>query len=283
MTPSNAPSRASASAVAAPLVELRAFVALWLARGPAMRLAFPADLRSLAGGLAGLALTAALLVGVAVMVDERAIRFARSMPRAVVEGFYLITALGASGYLFTLSAATAIGASMATARARTARLRAGWRVLAARAVYLFAVLAVSGLFSQIIKRLVGRARPKLMDTFGPFHFDGLSIQSTLASFPSGHTTTAFAAATALAFFLPRWQAPLLLLACAVGMSRVFVGAHYPSDVLAGVAVGTLVAVSLARAFARRDLVFHMVEGRLERRGEGLVRPALRSLFARTVK
>lgn len=232
------------------------------------------------GGLFAALLFAPLLFGLAWMVDEKAARVARTLPAGTVKIFDTITDLGASGYMFALAAATALAASVAHGRATSARLRAGYEVLAARAVYIFIVLAVSGILSQIFKHLIGRARPKLIDQFGIFHFDFFSWKSTLASFPSGHTTTAFAIAAALALFLPRWQAGLLLTAIVIGVSRIAVSAHYPTDVLGGMALGTIVALSVARAMARRGVVFHLVDGRLRRRGEGLVGPAVRALFTR---
>ena len=270
----------SGAALTAPVAALRDFLRLWRARAPGGGWSLARDRAAILGGLAAVVAMAALLLGLAWLVDERAARFARTLSGSVVKLFDLVTRLGASGWLFAASMLVAIVASILAVRAARPRLRAGFQVLAARAFYVFVVLAASGLMSQIVKRVVGRARPKLIDTAGPFHFDGFSIHATLASFPSGHTTTAFAVATALSFFLPRWQAPLFVVAAAVGLSRVIVGAHYASDVFGGVAVGTLMAIAVARAFARRDIVFTTDRGRLERRGEGLVGLALRSLFAR---
>lgn len=64
------------------------------------------------------------------------------------------------------------------------------------------------------------------------------------SFPSGHTTTAFALATSLSITYPKWYviAPLALWACSVGVMRMNEGVHYPSDVLAGAVVGAGCAV-----------------------------------------
>ena len=76
------------------------------------------------------------------------------------------------------------------------------------------------------------------------------------SFPSGHTCAAFAAGLAWAWALPRrwmrWTG--LVLAVCMGLSRLYVGVHYPSDVLAGALIGSLAALcalALVRRWERR--------------------------------
>jgi undecaprenyl-diphosphatase len=64
------------------------------------------------------------------------------------------------------------------------------------------------------------------------------------SFPSGHAATSFACATTLALAFPRLAAPLYLLAAAIAYSRVYVGVHYPLDVLGGAVLGIAVAAGL---------------------------------------
>jgi undecaprenyl-diphosphatase len=70
-----------------------------------------------------------------------------------------------------------------------------------------------------------------------------------ASFPSGHAATSFAAATVLSFARPRWAPAFYLLALAIGFSRVYVGVHYPLDIVGGAVLGIGVATAL-RLLAR---------------------------------
>lgn len=70
------------------------------------------------------------------------------------------------------------------------------------------------------------------------------------SFPSGHTSTSFAVATALSRAYPKWYiiAPAYLWAGSVGYSRMYLGVHYPSDVFGGAVLGTTTAWVLRPAF-----------------------------------
>ena len=81
--------------------------------------------------------------------------------------------------------------------------------------------------------------------------DPLLRWDVAASLPSGHAATSAAGAFILAYLLGRGGLWLALLAVAIGFSRVYVGVHYPSDVLAGAAVG--LAVGLAAATILRIL------------------------------
>jgi undecaprenyl-diphosphatase len=118
-----------------------------------------------------------------------------------------------------------------------------------RCVWIFSAVAVSGLAANALKIVFGRARPRLIESdYGMAWF---RFGADWASFPSGHSNTAFAIALALAALWPGWRRPLLVAAAIVAASRVVIGAHYLSDTLAGAALAVLTTVLLQRWFRRK--------------------------------
>lgn len=96
---------------------------------------------------------------------------------------------------------------------------------------LFASLIINNL---LLKNLVGRIRP--YDTCAALH--PLVAKPADYSFPSGHTGSSFASACVLYRHLPKKAGiPALILALFISLSRLYVGVHYPSDVLAGMLTG----------------------------------------------
>lgn len=118
---------------------------------------------------------------------------------------------------------------------------------------LVLMVLVAGLAADGIKLLLARIRPRdfefegsVWTTFGRWFAMG-GGGSKFHSFPSAHTAVAVGLAVALGAMYPRGRWLFVLFAVLVGCQRVVSGAHYPSDVLWGAAVGWLVAVGVGRA------------------------------------
>jgi len=91
---------------------------------------------------------------------------------------------------------------------------------------------------NVLKEVIERPRPPAVLGSDITLRDG---SATGWGFPSGHTTAAFALAAVLHPLLPgRWRWAPWLLATAVGVARIYVGAHFPMDVIGGVALGLVI-------------------------------------------
>ncbi len=147
-----------------------------------------------------------------------------------------VTTLG-EGWVQALIGVAAV--IVAAVRKRDDLRRMGYAALVA--------YAGSGLISQAVKHLGDRPRPPLVLFSARVVGDPLFIHS----FPSGHATTIFAAAFAWGAFLPRARWALYAVAAVVAVSRVYLGVHFPFDVVYGAFLGALIGVGSARLFNRR--------------------------------
>lgn len=162
------------------------------------------------------------VLGVLGAVDQTLLRFMRTrLPHdPLTEGVF--RTLGTVGEYSAVWIALGLGGA-----ARDAPRRRRW--LLASGVGPAAVA-----INYAVKVAVGRQRPLI-----PEH-PPLARAPSKLSFPSAHATSSLAAATALGRVEPRTRAPLYALAAAVCLSRPYLGMHYPSDVVAGAALGTVI-------------------------------------------
>ena len=104
-----------------------------------------------------------------------------------------------------------------------------------QALYIGESFAASAIITHAMKKMVNRYRPIAANP----NFTAL-VDVRTQSFPSGHTSEAFTMATSVSLAYPKWYviAPAYTFATLVGYSRIYLGVHYPSDVVAGAILGS---------------------------------------------
>lgn len=118
------------------------------------------------------------------------------------------------------------------------------------AFLVFCSLVLSGIVVEILKFVIGRARPIFFDEFGIVGFFPGTFEWAFNSMPSGHTALSFAGLVMLGMLMPRFKVLTWGLAILIGLSRVAIGAHWPTDVILGAFVG-MVAADVVLAIVRR--------------------------------
>ena len=132
----------------------------------------------------------------------------------------------------------------------------GWRSGADIGLHSFEAVVLSGAITGGLKAITGRARPSASGGKDPdyFSFFGGISNNRFQSFPSGHTTAAFAVASAVTSESRRWSpratwivAPAMYgTATLVGLSRMYNNAHWASDVVLGAGIGTFSGLKVVR-------------------------------------
>ncbi|MCV6601393.1 MAG: phosphatase PAP2 family protein [Cohaesibacter sp.] len=201
----------------------------------------------------------AVLLGL-VFFDQAAGVWQKTVPEVIYRGFRLYTDLGKSEILL-IPAALAV---LALGFLNWQPLRTAQRAVLIRAqmlgLFVFVAIAGSGLTNNLLKILFGRARPRHFDELGPLAFDAPGLSSGFQSFPSGHSATAGALAIILILLLPRLKWLWFGLTVWIAISRVIVGSHYPSDIVAGFSYGAAFTWLLAAWMARYRLYFRIMDG-----------------------
>ena len=123
-----------------------------------------------------------------------------------------------------------------------------WLVIAAVLALLWRrpSIFVTVLLADVLADLLAELGKLIVQRHRPFETQ-IGPKSNAHSFPSGHTATAFACATVLSAYAPRWRVPFFVLAVLIAFSRIYNGMHYPTDVLAGAVLGVVVGLLVLRA------------------------------------
>ena len=114
---------------------------------------------------------------------------------------------------------------------------------------------LSGVIHHIIKVVLGRYRPRYLFSENWYGINPLNFNIAHNSFPSGHTQTIFAITVGLTLLYPRLGILLVPLAVLVGISRLVLIAHYPSDVLFGAYLGMATAILVKRHYFDKRNIF----------------------------
>lgn len=219
------------------------------------------------------------ILAVLSVVDIAASQGAIGWPDQWRAPFFFITDYGLSDWILIPSLAL-----MILLRLAMFPLQGVWRKavgeLAMIFAFIFVGVGVPGLITNLFKRLVGRGRPSEFEASGAFSFQNFFNDWTFQSFPSGHSATAIATAFVIGFLWPRSFLVLLVVGVVVAISRVPVGAHYPTDIFAGIIIGALGAYLVRNVFASKGWLFEQqADGRIVRKPLS----GLRQLFQRAAE
>ncbi|MDJ0613726.1 MAG: phosphatase PAP2 family protein [Rhizobiaceae bacterium] len=147
-----------------------------------------------------------------------------------------------------------------------------WHHIFLKFYFAFTAVAFSGLLAIALKNIIGRARPVLFEDNDFWISSPFSDSYLYASFPSGHSTTMGAMIAVLFLVAPRLCLVLGPIAFLVAVSRFVIGVHFPSDVVAGLALGVIFTWIYARSFARKRLLFEFdSDGQLRLRNSAVDR------------
>ncbi|WP_052715684.1 phosphatase PAP2 family protein [Devosia chinhatensis] len=206
------------------------------------------------------------ILAILALIDTAASRGSIGWPDLWRAPFFFITDYGLSDWILIPSLALAILLRLAMFPMPEGVWRRAVSEMALISAFVFAGVGIPGLFTAILKRIIGRGRPTEFDAAGAFSFQNLFNDWTFQSFPSGHSATAVGTAFVIGFLFPRLFPLFMAIGVAVAISRVPVGAHYPTDVFAGSVIGMLGAYLVRNLFARRGWLFEQrPDGRIVRK------------------
>ncbi len=166
----------------------------------------------------------------------------------------ILTDFGKDEYVLWTLAAMFVVSAIAYPLVRSAK-RPGLARFAIRVEYCALAVALPVFIAELIKWTVGRGRPFVGGKADAFNFVPFTGTEAYFSFPSAHAVTAFALGFAIAAIWPRWWVAAFLYALLIGISRLVLLAHHPSDVVGGALIGIVGAMAVRYWFAARRVGF----------------------------
>ena len=202
------------------------------------------------------------------LIDPLMVEAASALQPGVRKVFKTITDIGKSNWMLIPTGAAVALALVLRKRDLGFRKAPAYGLIASTIGFVFVSIGGAGLIATLVKNILGRARPELFETMGPFEFKVFAFSSDYASFPSGHATNIFAFATVIGMLWPRGKVLLYTIAAWIAASRVLLGEHYFTDVVFGAILGTLVPYYVRDRFAARRWLFERTpEGGYRIRGQ----------------
>ncbi|MGL4238464.1 phosphatase PAP2 family protein [Tabrizicola sp.] len=206
------------------------------------------------------ALTLGMLL-VAVIADAPIRALAQSLDPSLKITLRYVTGFGNSAWPLGIGLAL-LGVVWFVRRQTTPINPANLQSLRSALILLVASVALSGFLASLSKHIIGRIRPSTDADAQVLEFWFMAFKSGWAAFPSGHATTATAAAMALALCFPRHAWAFLSIGVTASLSRALLEVHWFSDCLAGVVLGAWFTVVMHRRMVARGHLPQVAPGTL---------------------
>jgi membrane-associated phospholipid phosphatase len=206
-----------------------------------------------------LLLATGVLVVALVPFDGLLSERAQALPPAIVAFNERITDFGTFAWMIYGSGSIVIVAYILQRVSRSegffSKTKTAWRL----ALYFLVTIGSASALVHLLKFIIGRARPDLFLEYGAHSLTPFANEWLFESFPSGHGAAVGSFFGAFAMLAPRLRIFFALGALTIGITRVVVGAHYPSDVAAGLLTGLWTALMAAFLFAGQNWLFRLDE------------------------
>ncbi|QIV94808.1 phosphatase PAP2 family protein [Allofrancisella frigidaquae] len=182
-------------------------------------------------------------------IDVRAENLVLLIPEHIRSIFKVITFLGDSSWIIISTLLIIITLTVYKIRKKEAITSHNIYKLLSPSIFILSSVILSGILVQILKCIIGRARPVLFSEHGAAYFHHFNFfEASFSSMPSGHSTTIGSLFACLMLIFPKHRYLWLILAIFIASTRVIVLKHYPSDVIFGLALGMYTSIYLFKKF-----------------------------------